>query len=221
MLVSGAQTAVGSLAAEDTTILTAFELIKCHTGNTNRGDTQLLGKLPLNWGQSYEALGEARAAVWRFAPVYGEHPRVHTCLHTDGCSRDALVTWLFPFRHFPPLHRSSRWQLPPLCALNLSKRWRWAQRWTFHKGTQSSPRSCCRGEKKVQECPLTRAPSTRLSSPWWEPLRPWSSAVTSPAPSSDITPDGVTRELTDGQASLTRCVICAAIFLHGVILGTF
>lgn len=110
---------------------------------------------------------------------------------------------------------------PPLCAFNLSKRWRWAQGRTFDEGTQSSPRSCCRGEKKVQECPLTRAPSTRLSSPWWEPLRPWSSAVTSPAPSSDITPAGVTRELTDGHASLTRCVIRVAIFLHSVILGTF
>lgn len=36
-------------------------------------------------------------------------------------------------------------------------------------------------EREARECLLRRAPSTRLSSLWWEPLRPWSSAVTTPA----------------------------------------
>lgn len=94
------------------------------------------------------------------------------------------ITWLFPFRHFPVLYRwTTRWQLRycPLSALQpvesrvASKTWK-----------EDSLRYSRVTPRKVQECLLKRAPSTRPSSVWWEPPRPWSLAVTTPAPSSDI-----------------------------------
>lgn len=125
-----------------------------------------------------------------FVLARGGHPRVHTCSHTDGCSRDAFghVTFsVSPFSSATPVLLAWWQQLPPFCSAPFTSRHDQACRLGPGNGRYFFQSNIVvafcgrrrRRPRKVQECLLTRAPSTRLSSPWWEPPRPWSSAVTS------------------------------------------
>lgn len=105
------------------------------------------------------------------------HPRVRT----NGSFRDGSSCDFFRFAIFLFCTGAAvdSYVVAFLSVFNLSR---------AHCGKQGTPPQkedslpcSCIAPRKERECPLTRAPSTRLSSLWWEPLRPWSSAVTTPS----------------------------------------
>lgn len=115
-------------------------------------------------------------------------------VHTNGSFRNGWSRDFFRFAIFL-LYTGAlagRYVVAPSQRFNLSK----ADGGQRGKQKEESLPCSCITPRKVQECLLMRAPSTRLSSQWWEPLRPWSSAVTTPAPSSDISAFGVITTLT-------------------------
>lgn len=107
-------------------------------------------------------------------------PSMSTCYGRDGLALHGRSRDFFRYAIFLLYTGDPRWQLrccPPVSALTCPELKRKGKRLKYN-GNTALLRSRI-APRKVQECLLTRAPSTRPSSVWWEPPRPWSSAVSS------------------------------------------